>query len=128
MRNSLANALAIPREHLLNLAYMDQAEREPIAGICAILPAPAESYARNARRDAYGQSQIGYRSVLDISSVRRFDTSQGRPVLVLTVEPREAKFVAGIGGPASTLETFDVRSPVARPAYEVLDVPERVRQ
>ena len=124
---ALSNALAVPREYLLNMAYVDD-EREPMSGIVALLPAPYDSFVRTAQVGSYGQSQMVFETSLEIVGIHRFEIAFAKPLIVLSVRPKSARFMTNDSDKRRPLETFDLTTAISFSDYEVLAVPSRVTQ
>lgn len=120
----LANALGVPREHLITMAYVQ--ENEPISGIVALLPAPYDTFMRTARPDSYGQTQLIFETSMEIAGIHRFDLPFANPLIVLSARPTSARFTTSNFDKPKTLETFDLTTPISFPDYEVLAVPPRI--
>lgn len=122
----LANALAVPREHLITVAFVQ--DNEPMSGIVALLPAPYDTFVRTAPPGSYGQTQMVYETSMELAGVHRFDLPFANPLIVLSARPKMARFMTSNFDKPKALETFDLTSPISFPDYEVLAVPPRISQ
>ncbi len=110
---ALANALAVPGEHLVRLAHVEEA-REPLSGLYGLLPAPRDAYLRDPRADFYGRHRIGYATTTRITGAHAIALPGRAPVLLLTLAPIEGRFVdgdSGYGRDPAVLERFDLATP-----------------
>jgi hypothetical protein len=72
LADRVAAALAVPREHLVQLVHVGY-DRGPISAALALLPAPAEAYAGRPPADRYGRGQLVYSVTSAIDGVHLFD-------------------------------------------------------
>lgn len=122
---ALADALGVPAENFISLSLTD--ENESISAIVGLLPDATQSFSRQAPADHYGRSTIGYTAKVAVTGVHAFQMPFGKPVLVLSLHPFEARFVDTTDSrkPDATLETFDLRTAAVEVRQEVLPVPDR---
>lgn len=114
-----ANALSVPREHLMSIANVR--EGEPMTDVLAILPAPYDTYVRSAPSGSYGETFLAAEATVAITGIFQFELPFEKPLLVLSLLPQTSRFVTG-SQPRKVLETFDLTAPGSFAGYEVLPV------
>lgn len=115
----VANALSVPREHLMMIGYVE--DFEPLTNVVAVLPAPYDTYVRRAPPGSYGERFLAAEATVAITGIYQFELPFAKPMLVLSLLPQTSRFVTG-SHPRKVLETFDLTAPGSFGDYEVLPV------